>query len=87
MGHRKQLLPGQHPARGHPHPPLSCHSMMGMEQAEVGHSPTCLPQAIAMGVSGILRGYPNTLAQPQRKVSVYLAVYRAPCKRRESISR
>jgi len=45
------------------------------------------PHAIAMGVSGILRGYPNTLAQPQHKVSVYLAVYHMPCKRRKSISR
>lgn len=45
------------------------------------------PHAIAMGVSGILRGYPNALAQPQRKVSVYLAVYRAPRKGRKSISR
>lgn len=45
------------------------------------------PNAIAMGVSGILRGYPNALAQPQHKVSVYLAVYRMPCKRRKSISR
>ncbi|GGC46501.1 hypothetical protein GCM10011386_43450 [Parapedobacter defluvii] len=40
-----------------------------------------------MGVSGILRGYPNTLAQPQHKVLVYLAVYRAPCKARKPISR
>src|SRR5690606_14144649 len=45
------------------------------------------PHAIAMGVSGILRGYLGTLAQPQHKVSVYLAVYRALCKRRKSISR
>src|SRR5690606_4253579 len=25
------------------HVPPNCHSPMGMEQAEVGHSPTCLP--------------------------------------------
>src|SRR5690606_13436411 len=36
------------------------------------------PHAIAMGVSGILRGYPNALGWHQRKVPVYLAVYRAP---------
>ncbi|WP_262248720.1 hypothetical protein [Parapedobacter soli] len=41
------------------------------------------PQAIAMGGSGILRGYLGTLAQPQHKVSVYLAVYRAPLRRRD----
>src|SRR5690606_28218742 len=45
------------------------------------------PQAIAMGGSGVLRGYLGTLAQPQHKVSVYLAVYHMPCKRRKSISR
>jgi len=41
------------------HVPPSCHSPMGMEQAEVGHSPTCLPPRYRQGGFGYPPGIPQ----------------------------
>src|SRR5690606_37922764 len=41
------------------HVPPNCHSPMGMEQAEVGHSPTCLPPRYRYGGFGYPPGIPQ----------------------------